>query len=63
MKATIADCGHDSRVPLHLELIRLGSMFLNVVLSIAALLALLGLFVMVAVRALRKFVRSFWPHS
>ena len=31
-------------------------MFLKLVLSIAALLALLALFVMVAVRALRRFV-------
>jgi ABC-type phosphate transport system auxiliary subunit len=38
-------------------------MILKVVLAIATLFALLGLVLMLAVRGLRKFVRSAWPHS
>jgi hypothetical protein len=33
-----------------------------VFLSIAALLAVLGLFVVMCVRAIRTWVRELWPH-
>jgi F0F1-type ATP synthase membrane subunit a len=36
---------------------------LNVILAVAVLVALFLLFVTLAVRGLRKFVRSVWPHS
>jgi hypothetical protein len=38
-------------------------MLFSVVVTIVALLAALGLLLFVAVRALRRFVRAFWPHS
>ena len=38
-------------------------MWLTIVGTIAALLVFLAVFVMVSIRALRKFVRSVWPHS
>ena len=38
-------------------------MWLKVVLGIAALLLVLALVARVAIRALRNFVRSVWPHS
>ena len=36
---------------------------LKLAVAIVALLAVLGLLLVVSVRALRRFVRSFWPHS
>ena len=38
-------------------------MWLKAILTIAALLVLLALVVAIAIRALRVFVRSLWPHS
>ena len=38
-------------------------MLLKVIVTIVALLAGLGLLLVVSVRALRRFVHSFWPHS
>lgn len=38
-------------------------MLINIVLLAAALLVVVGLVGMIAVRTLRRFVRSFWPHS
>jgi hypothetical protein len=38
-------------------------MWLKVVLGIALFLAALGLIGAAAIRALRKYVRSVWPHS
>ena len=37
-------------------------MWLTIALSIGAVLAVLGLLLVISIRALRKFVRSFWPH-
>jgi hypothetical protein len=38
-------------------------MWLKVALGIAALVLVVGLLARVAIRALRHFVRSVWPHS
>ena len=44
--------------------IKLGARMWFIILgTIAALLVLIAVLVMVSIRALRKFVRSVWPHS
>ena len=42
---------------------RCARMWLTILGAIAALLVLIAVVVMVSIRALRKFVRSVWPHS